>query len=238
MNYITANSKYEVFVKNKAIKQRFDKLMSKTVNVTPEQVKECIEFAKESVENSNDYMKLVPKDIKDEELQREVGMQRIFIEKIAECGFLNYLMHKNLDESVIEKHKIGIKTAIAKEIHTRLIIDKSEFEAKKNKKNYYVGVHLNLEMEDKKDRIKRHLVKDLYKIENVQIFGYLDSKFIKELKYESIKNKEGKTEFKFYTKKAPKYETKNEYAKLLDGECKWYYLDRLLPIDTLAKNIK
>ncbi len=238
MNYITANSKYEVFVKNIEIKQKFDKLMTKSVNITPEQISKCVEFAKESVENSNDYMKLVPKDIKDEELQKEVGMQRIFIEKIAECGFLNYLISRNLDESVISKHKIGIKTAIAKEIHTRLIIEKSEFETKKNKKNYYVGVHLNLEMEDKKDRIKRHLVKDLYKIEKVQIFGYLDSKFIAELKYESVKNKMGKNEFKFYNKKAPNYASKDEYAKLLDGECKWYYLDKLMPIDTLSKKIK
>lgn len=238
MNYITANSKYEIFVKNIGIKQRFDKLMTKSVNITPEQVNKCIEFAKKSVENSNDYMKLVPKDIKDAQLKKEVGIQRIFIEKIAQCGFLNYLTNKDIDASVIDKHKIGIKTAIAKEIHTRLIIDKAEFEDNKNKKNYYVGVHLNLEMQDKKDRIQRHVVKDLYEIERVQIFGYLDSKFIKELKYETVKNKMGKNEFKFYNKKAPNYSSKNEYAKLLDKECKWYYLDRLMAIDSLAKKIK
>lgn len=238
MNYIEVKSKYEVFVKNIGIKQRFDKLMTKSVNVTPEQVKKCIEFAQESIKNSNDYIKLVPKDIKDEQLQREVGMQRIFVEKIAECGFLNYLANKNIDSSVIDKHKIGIKTAIAKEIHTRIVINKAEFEYKKNKKNYYVGIHLNLEMEDKKDPIKRHLIKDLYKIEKVQIFGYLDYKFIKELRYETIKNKMGKKEFKFYTKKSSDYASKSEYANLLDVNCKWYYLDRLMPIDNLAKKIK
>ncbi len=238
MNYIKANNKYEVFVKNIGIKQKFDKLMTKSVNITPEQLNKCIEFAKESIENSNDYMNFVPKDIKDSELQKEVGMQRIFIEKIAECGFLNYLMNKGIDESVIQKNNIGIKTAIAKEIHTRLIIDKSEFESKKDKKNYYVGIHLNLEMEDKKDKVKRHLVKDLYSIEKVQIFGYLDYKFIKELRYETIKNKMGKKEFKFYTKKADNYASKKEYANLLDTECKWYYLDRLMPIDNLLKKVK
>lgn len=238
MNYITVDSKKEVFVKNIAIKQKFDKLMTKSVNVTRDQVKGCMEFAKESVESSKDYIKLVPKDIKDKDLQLEVGMQRLFVEKIAECAFLNYLMERNLDESVIEKHKIGIKTAITNEIHTRLIIGKEEFEAKKNKKNYYVGIHLNLEMEDKKDRIKRHLIKDLYKIEKVQIFGYLDYHFISELKYETTKNKMGKNEFKFYNKKAPNYSSKDEFAKLLDGECKWYYLDRLMPIDSLSKKIK
>lgn len=237
MNYIIANNKCEVFVKNIGIKQRFDKLMTKSVNITPEQVKKCKEFAIESVEISNDYMKLVPKDIKNKELQKEVGIQRIFIEKIAECGFLNYLTSRGIDESAISKHKIGIKTAIAKEIHTRLIIDKNEFEDK-IKKNYYIGIHLNLEMEDKKDRIKRHLIKDLYKIEKVQIFGYLDYKFIKELRYETVKNKMGKNEFKFYNKKSDKYNLKDEYAKLLDGECKWYYLDKLMPIDTLSKKIK
>ncbi|MGL4911760.1 MAG: hypothetical protein ACRC3Y_04935 [Romboutsia sp.] len=238
MNYISANSKYEVFVKNIEIKQKFDKLMTKSVNVTPEQVKQCIEFAKESVESSNDYKKLVPNDIKDIELQKEVGMQRIFVEKIAECGFVNYLMSRGVDSSAINKHKIGIKTAIAKEIHTRLVIDKSEFEIKKNKKNYYVGVHLNLEMKDKKDKIQRHIVKDLYEIEKVQIFGYLDYKFLNELKYETVKNKMGKKEFKFYNKKANGYESKDEYAKLLDNECKWYYLDKMMPIDTLSKKIK
>lgn len=238
MSYIKPNSKYEIFVKNIAIKQRFDKLMTKSVNITPEQVSKCIDFAKESVEKSDDYIKLVPKDIKDVNLQKEIGMQRIFIEKISECAFINYLINKGIDENAISKYKIEIKTAIAKEIHTRLIIDKNEFESKNNKKNYYVGIHLNLEMEDKKDSIKRHLVKDLYSIEKVQIFGYLDEKFVKELRYETIKNKFGKKEFKFYTKKASDYKEKKEYARLIETECKWYYLDRLMPIDNLAKKIK
>ncbi|MEG1132018.1 MAG: hypothetical protein RRZ84_07550 [Romboutsia sp.] len=238
MNYISANSKYEIFVKNIAIKQRFDKLMTKSVNITPEQIKKAIEVANESVESSTDYMKLVPKDIKDTEIQKEIGTQRIFIEKIAECGFANYLMSRNIDISAVDKYKIGIQSAIAKEIHTRLIIDKNEFESKKNKKDYYVGVHLNLEMEDKKDPIKRHLVKDLYDIEKVQIFGYLDYRFIKDLRYETVKSKLGKKEFKFYTKKSEGYEGKKEYARLLDVECKWYYLNRLMPIDSLSKKIK
>ncbi len=285
MSYIKPNSKYEIFVKNIAIKQRFDKLMIKSVNITPEQVSKCIDFAKESVERFDDYIKLVPKDIKDVNLQKEIGMQRIFIDKISECAFINYLINKGIDENAISKYKIGIKTAIAKEIHTRLIIDKNEFESKNNKKNYYVGIHLNLEMEDKKYKIgiktaiakeihtrliidknefesknnkknyyvgihlnlemedkkysiKRHLVKDLYSIEKVQIFGYLDEKFVKELRYETIKNKFGKKEFKFYTKKASDYKEKKEYARLIETECKWYYLDRLMPIDNLAKKIK
>ena len=86
MNYITPNNKYEVFVKNISIKQKFDKLITKSVNITPRQIQECIEYARESVENSNDYIELVPNDIKDINIQKEVGMQRIFIEKIAECA--------------------------------------------------------------------------------------------------------------------------------------------------------
>lgn len=236
MNYIKANSKYEVFVKNIGIKQRFEKLMTKSVNITPEQLKECKEFASNESQKFNEYKHLIPKEIKNKELQQEILEQRIFVEKVSECGFLNYLMSKGIDESVIDKKKIAIKTAIAKEIHTRLIIDKDEFE--KNKSNYYVGVHLNLEMEDKKDKIKRHLIKDLYSIEKVQIFGYLDYKFINELRYETIKNKDGKKEFKFFTKKASDYKTKKPYARLLDTDCKWYYLDRLMPIDNIIKNIK
>ncbi len=183
-------------------------------------------------------MKLVPKELKDKQIQKEIGMQRLFIQKISECGFLNYLMSKGIDPQVIEKHKIGIKTAIAKEIHTRLIIDKYEFENKNSRKNYYVGIHLNLEMEDKKDNIKRHLVKNLYDIKRVQIFGYLDSKFISELRYETVKNKMGKKEFKFFNKKSTNYDKKSEYANLLGSECKWYYLDRVLPIDDLINKIK
>lgn len=238
MNYITANSKYEIIVKNIDIKQRFDKLRTKSVSITNEQLIKCREFAIKSIENSDEYMKLVPKEIKDEKIQKEIGMQRLFIQKISECGFLNYLMSKGIDPKVIEKHKIGIKTAIAKEIHTRLIIDESEFKNKNSRKNYYVGIHLNLEMEDKKDNIKRHLVKNLYNIKRVQIFGYLDSKFISELRYETVKNKVGKKEFKFFNKKSPNYDKKSEYANLLGSECKWYYLDRVLPIDDLINKIK
>lgn len=238
MNYITANSKYEVIVKNIDIKQRFDKLRTKSVSITKEQIIKCREFAIKSIETSDEYLKLVPKEIKDEKLQKEIGLQRVFVEKVAECGFLNYLLSKGIDPEVIQKHKIGIKTAIAKEIHTRLIIDKSEFENKKSRKNYYVGIHLNLEMEDKKDNIKRHLIKNLYDIKRVQIFGYLDSKFISELRYETVKNKMGKKEYKFFNKKAQNYQSKDEYAKLLGSECKWYYLDRVLMIDDLINKIK
>ncbi|MGL5347065.1 MAG: hypothetical protein ACRDA3_06915 [Peptostreptococcaceae bacterium] len=237
MNYIQPNNKHEVFIKNIGIKQRFDKLMTKSVNVTPEQVKKSLEFAKESVESSKDYMNLVPKDIKDETLQKEIGIQRIFVEKISECAVINYLIKNNKDVSVLDKKKIGIKTAIAKGIHTRLVIDKSEFTNNKNKKNYYIGVHLNLEMEDNKDKVKRHIIKDLYNIEKVQIFGYLDYKFLNELKYETVKNKEGKKEYKFYNKKAQGYSSKSEYANILDTQCKWYYLDRVQPIENLIKSI-
>ena len=237
MNYIQPNNKHEVFIKNIGIKQRFDKLMTKSVNVTPEQIKQSLEFAKASVENSKYYINLVPKDIKDETLQKEVGIQRIFVEKISECAVINYLIKNNKDVSVLDKKKIGIKTAIAKGIHTRLVIDKSEFTNKKNKKNYYIGVHLNLEMEDNKDKVKRHIIKDLYNIEKVQIFGYLDYKFLNELKYETVKNKDGKKEYKFYNKKAQGYASKSEYANILDTQCKWYYLDRVQPIENLIKSI-
>ncbi len=37
MDYITANSKYEIIVKNIDIKQRFDKLRTKSVSITNEQ---------------------------------------------------------------------------------------------------------------------------------------------------------------------------------------------------------
>ena len=131
MNYITPNNKYEVFVKNISIKQKFDKPITKSVNITPRQIQECIEYARESVENSNDYIELVPNDIKDINIQKEVGMQRIFIEKIAECGVVNFLIHNNIDKSVLSKYKIGIKTAIAKEIHTRLIIEKKNLKIRK-----------------------------------------------------------------------------------------------------------
>ncbi|MGL6107067.1 hypothetical protein [Romboutsia sp.] len=236
MNYTKAKNKSEILVKNRPVKQRFDKLMTKSVNVTPNQVEECIEYANNEVNKLNNFKHLVPSEIKDLELQKEVVMQNIFIQKIGECGFVNYLMSKNISEEVINKHKIGIKVAVAKEIHTRLIIEKSEFE--KLKKNYYVGIHLNLEMEDKKDKIKRHLVKNLYNIKTMQIFGYLDYKFVNELRYETVKNKMGKKEFKFYNKKATDYEAKNPYANILNNDCKWYYLDKLMPIDNLINKLK
>lgn len=234
MNYITPNNKYEIFVKDIAIKQKFDKQITKSVTVTKHQVEECIKFAEESVNSSDYYKSLVPQDIKDEELKKEVGKQRLFIEKIAECGVINYLIYKGIDHKILSSSNIGIKTAVAKEIHTRLIIDKSEFSNKP--KDYYIGVHLNMEMVDKRDNINRHLVKDLYNIEKVQIFGYLESKFIKDLRYETIINKNGKKEFRFYTKKSDGYDKKKEYAKLIDTQCKWYYLDKCMPIDNLLKN--
>lgn len=236
MNYITPNNKYEIFVKDIAVKQKFDKQITKSVSITKSQIDECKQLAEESVSTSDYYKQLVPKEIKDIELQKEIGMQRIFLEKIAECGVVNYLVHKGIDPKELLDDKVDIKIAIAKEIHTRVIIDKSEFE--NNPKEYYIGVHLNMDMEDKRDGIKRHLVKDVYNIDEVQIFGYLEAKFIKELRYETTINKNGKKEFRFFTKKSDGYDKKKEYAKLIDTQCKWYYLDKCMPIDNLLKKIK
>ena len=66
----------------------------------------------------------------------------------------------------------------------------------------------------------------------------IGNKFVNELKYETIKNKSGKKEFRFFTKKSSDYNSKKRYANLLGTECKWYYLDRLMPMDKLLKVIK
>lgn len=236
MTYINAKSKYLINVKNINIKHKFDKLVTKSVSVTDDQVKECIEYAKKCIEESKDYKKLVPSSIKDEKLQKQIGEQMIFAQKIGECGVLNYFKYRGLKPEVLKSKKIGIKICIDKDIHNRLIIEKNEFESN-NKENYYIGVHLNLEVEDKKHPIKKYLVKNLYDIKRVQVYGYLEAKFLDSLRYETITQKDGKKEYKFYTKKAPNYDKKDKYAKI-KSECKWYYLDRMMDIEGLVMKIK
>ncbi|XTR39155.1 hypothetical protein ACQQ2T_07125 [Paraclostridium tenue] len=236
MTYINAKSKYLINVKNINIKHKFDKLVTKSVSVTDDQVKECIEYAKKCIEESKDYKKLVPSSIKDENLQKQIGEQMIFAQKIGECGVLNYFKYRGLKPEVLKSKKIGIKICIDKDIHNRLIIEKNEFESN-NKENYYIGVHLNLEVEDKKHPIKKYLVKNLYDIKRVQVYGYLEAKFLDSLRYETITQKDGKKEYKFYTKKAPNYDKKDKYAKI-KSECKWYYLDRMMDIEGLVMKIK
>ncbi|MEG2786361.1 MAG: hypothetical protein RR942_00975 [Romboutsia sp.] len=236
MTYINAKSKYLINVKNINIKHKFDRLVTKSVNVTEEQVAECRDYARKCVEESNDYKKLVPTSIKDEKLQKQIGEQMIFANKIGECGALNYFKYRGVKPEVLKTKKIGVKTCVDKDIHNRLIIDKSEFDSK-NKENYYVGVHLNLQVEDKKHPVKKYLVKNIYDINRVQVYGYLESKFIDGLRYETVTNKDGKKEFKFYTKKASNYDKKDKYANL-GAQCKWYYLDRMMDIEGLVMKIK
>ncbi len=236
MTYINAKSKYLINVKNINIKHKFDKLVTKSVSVTDDQVKECIEYAKKCIDESKDYKKLVPSSIKDEKLQKQIGEQMIFAQKIGECGVLNYFKYRGLKPEVLKSKKIGIKTCIDKDIHNRLIIDKKEFDSN-NKENYYIGVHLNLEVEDKKHPIKKYLVKNLYDIKRVQVYGYLEARFLDSLRYETIIKKDGKKEYKFYTKKASNYDKKDRYAKI-KSECKWYYLNRMMDIEGLVMKIK
>lgn len=235
MTYINAKSKYLINVKNVKIKHKYDTLTSKSVNITEDQVKECRAYAKKCVEKSNDYKKLVPSTIKDEKLQKQIGEQIIFANKIGECGVLNYFKYRGIKPEALEDNKICIKTCIDKNIHNRLIVDKSEFESK-NRANYYVGVHLNLEVENKKHPVKKYLVKDIYNIKRVQVYGFLEAKYMDNLRYETI-DKDGKKEFKFYTKKSPNYNKKDKYAKI-GTECKWYYLDRVMDIEGLVMKIK
>jgi hypothetical protein len=236
VTYINAKSKYLINVKNINIKHKFDKLVTKSVNITEDQVKECREYAKKVVKESDDYKKLLPASIKDEKLQKQIGEQIIFANKIGECGVLNYFKYRGVKPEVLSNKKIGIKTCIDKNIHNRLIVDKSEFDSKE-RQDYYVGVHLNLEVEDKKHPIKKYLAKNIYDIKRVQVYGYLESKFINDLRYETVKSKDGKKEFKFYTKKASNYDKKENYANI-GTECKWYYLDRMMDIEGLVMKIK
>ncbi len=235
MTYINAKSKYLINVKNVKIKHKYDTLISKSVNITEDQVKECKAYAKKCVEKSNEYKKLLPSNIKDKGLQKKIGEQIIFANKIGECGVLNYFKYRGINPRVLKDNKIGIKTCVDKNIHNRLIVDKSEFESK-NRDNYYIGVHLNLEVENKKHPINKYLVKDIYDIKRVQVYGFLESKYIDNLRYETIV-KDGKKEFKFYTKKSPDYNKKAKYSKI-GAECKWYYLDRMMDIEGLVMKIK
>lgn len=236
MTYINPENKYIINVKNIKIKHKFNPLITKSVNITEEQIQQCKDYAKEYIQKSNEYKNLAPSNIKDEQLQMQIAYQNMFTQKIGECGVLNYLSYRGINPEVLKNNKIGIKTCIDKDIHNRLIVDKNEFESK-YKQKYYIGVHLNLQVEDRKDSVKKYLIKNIYDIKRVQIYGYLESKFMEDLRYETVKNKDGKNEFKFYNKKAPDYDKKDKYAKL-STECKWYYLDRVLDIEGLVMKLK
>ena len=236
MTYINAKSKYLINVKNIKVKHKFDTLVTKSVNITEDQIEECKKYAEKYIEESKDYKALVPSSIKDEKIQKEVAKQLVFANKIGECAVLNYFKYRGLKSDVLKDNKIDIRTYIDKDIHNRLIINKKDFELK-NKNEYYIGAHLNLEVEDKKHPIKKYLVKGIYDIKRVQLYGYLEAKFIESLRYEVINKKNGKKEHKFYTKKASNYDKKDKYDNF-GFDCKWYYLDRMLEIEGLVMKIK
>ncbi|MDV8114401.1 hypothetical protein R3379_35345 [Bacillus sp. BAU-SS-2023] len=236
MTYINAKSKYLINVKNIKVKHKFDTLVTKSVNITEDQIEECKKYAEKYIEEYNDYKVLVPASVKDEKMQKEIAKQIVFADKIGECAVLNYFKYRGLKPDILKSNKIGIKTYIDKDIHNRLIIDKKEIESK-NKNQYYIGAHLNLAVEDKKHPIKKYLVKNIYDIKRVQLYGYLETKFIESLRYEVVNKKDGKKEYKFYTKKASNYEKKDKYANF-GFDCKWYYLDRVMDIEGLVMKIK
>ena len=153
MTYINAKSKYLINVKNIKVKHKFDTLVTKSVNITEDQIEECKKYAEKYIEESNEYKVLVPASVKDEKIQKEIAKQIVFADKIGECAVLNYFKYRGLKPDILKSNKIGIKTYIDKDIHNRLIIDKKDIESK-NKNQYYIGAHLNLEVEDKNIQLK------------------------------------------------------------------------------------
>lgn len=236
MTYINAKSKYLINVKNKKIKRTFDEIVTKNVNITQDQLKECKDYAKKYVNSTKDYSDLVSDTVKDEKARKEIAMQTVFAQKVAECGVLNYFKYRGLKSEVLADRKISVKTCVDKDIHKRLIVDKKEFESK-DRPRYYIGTHLNLQVEDKKHPVKKYLVKDIYNVDNVQIYGYMEARYLDSLRYETITNEQGKKEFKFYNQKIAEVAKKDKYGKL-PQECKWYYLDRVQDIEKLVVNIK
>ena len=69
MTYINAKSKYLINVKNIKVKHKFDTLVTKSVNVTEDQIEECKKYAEKYIEESNEYKVLVPASVKDEKMQ-------------------------------------------------------------------------------------------------------------------------------------------------------------------------
>lgn len=236
MTYINAKSKYLINVKNKKIKRKFDEIVTKNVNITDSQLKKCREYAKTYVNSIKDYSSLVSDTVKDEKARKEIAMQIVFAQKIGECGVLNYFKYRGIKPEILAERKIGVKTCIDKDLHKRLIVDKKEFEAK-DRPRYYIGTHLNLQVEDKKHPVRKYLVKDIYNVDTVQIYGYVESRYLDSLRYETIINEQGKKEFKFYNQKIKEVEKKDKYAKL-PQECKWYYLDRVQDIERLVVSLK
>lgn len=236
MRYINAKSKYLINVKNKKIKRTFDEIVTKNVNITDDQLKRCKEYAKNYVNNTKDYSNLVSDTVKDNKARKEIAMQTVFAQKVAECGVLNYFKYRGLKPEILDERRISVKTCIDKDIHKRLIVDKDEFESK-YRARYYIGTHLNLEVEDKKHPVKKYLAKDIYNVSTVQIYGYVDSRYLDSLRYETIINEQGKKEFKFYNQRNAETAKKDKYGKL-PQECKWYYLDRVQDIEKLVVNIK
>lgn len=234
MTYINAKSKYLINVKNIKVKHKYDTLITKSVNITEDQVKECKNYAENYIKNNKDYKKLSPVNIKDEKVLKEIVKQKVFADKIGECAVLNYFKYRGLKPEFLKSNKVSIKTYVDKDIHNRIIIEKSEINSSTK---YYIGTHLNLEVEDKKHPVKKYLIKDIYDIKRVQIYGYVEAKFMDSLRYDVLVKKDGKKEHKFYTKKAANYEKKNKYDNF-GFDCKWYYLDRMMEIENLVMKIK
>ena len=234
MTYINLKSKDLIKVKNIKVKHKFDTLVTKSVNITEDQVRECKNYAENYIKQNKNYKDLAPTYVKDENVLKQLVKQRVFIDKIGECAVLNYFKYRGLNSDVLKDNKINIKTYVDKDIHNRIIIDKKEIQSKSK---YYIGAHLNLEVEDKKHPVKKYLTKGIYDIKRVQIYGYVEAKFIDSLRYDVLVKKDGKKEHKFYTKKASNYDKKNKYDNF-GFDCKWYYLDRMMEIENLVMKIK
>ena len=127
--------------------------------------KKCWDFAKEIIDEDNQYNRMLPNGINSKE-KYELRIQRTYVGKLAELAFYKYLLQEgksvdikdmfkikegqtNVDEYDFEtkyKETIDIKAAY-KSNHKRLMVNLEQLQ--NVSKDYYVGIKLNAKEQGK-----------------------------------------------------------------------------------------
>lgn len=187
----------------------------------------CWDFASRIILGKNQFDRLTPSWVNNEELENLIRIQRSYAGKIGEVAFLILLVKNNptvslnslnlddmfkiyegqrntdrYDFKTNDNKTIDIKAAF-REIHKNLVVNLEQLT--NIPKDYYVGVKLNADDYDSKNKI---IYSD--SIDSCIIYGYAQYDFLKKL-------------------------ATND--KLGEGPCKAIKLEKLLSIDSLIKMI-
>lgn len=143
------------------------------VDIDNDMRKDALQFAREIILSDNQYSRLLPENIRnsnDITMQQKIEIQRTYMGKLGEIAFLKLLQSKgkfvniqgmfevyegqenvdSFDFVTAEGKFVDVKSGF-RTIHTRLLINTQQFDS--SPKNYYVGVKLNAQDIDSRQKL-------------------------------------------------------------------------------------